>query len=98
MILRTLVSKLILEKEDEVKVCGDEFEVDEKRAKEILKTTCNGKPVVELVSLNTNTDELEKVVKELEAKVKELESENKKLTLEKEKLEEKNKKEKGEDK
>ena len=33
MILRTLVSKLILEKEDEVKVCGDEFEVDEKRAK-----------------------------------------------------------------
>ena len=87
---------LTLSKEEKVLNYGEEFEVEKERGIEILKTTFEGKPVVELVEEAMSNEELETVnanlTKEkeaLEAKVKELEEVNAKLTEEKEALEEK---------
>lgn len=92
MRLRVIVDRLKLTKENLEYGNGEEFEVSEERGIEILKTTFNGKPVVEFVSSNENPETDEKLITEkaeLENRVKELEEDNKTLIAEKAELENK---------
>ena len=86
---------LTLLKEDITYTYGEIFEVSEERGSEILKTTYNGRPVVEYV-LSDSNKEIEEKEREIErlnsenngliSKVEELEAKINELTKESEKL------------